>query len=139
MRVKPLVITSVQPGPGFLRQTANAAGRASADGDVPTMAAHLADWLAESDQAHAPQGRRQGSKGPSKTKSVTPVVGGWVRGQKRNRVQIYFFNAFVFLLPSPRNAQKLDKQNRENIGFGFLAEYFESFFFRHGFFGKTFL
>jgi hypothetical protein len=50
---------------------------------------------------------------PIKTKSVTPVVGWWVRGQKRTR--IFFYR--VFELPSPRNAQKRDKQNREKNRF----------------------
>jgi hypothetical protein len=54
----------------------------------------------------------------------SPVGGGWVRGQKRTRVRFVFPYMFggVFELPSPRNAQKRDKQNREKIGFGFLVE-----------------
>jgi hypothetical protein len=50
-----------------------------------------------------------------------------------------FFVTFyrVFELPSPRNAQKRDKQNRERIGFGFLVEFFVKTF-RHDFFCKTF-
>jgi hypothetical protein len=45
----------------------------------------------------------QGSRG-RQNKSVTPVVGGWVRGQKRTRVRFVFLIFFydVFELPSPR-------------------------------------
>jgi hypothetical protein len=66
------------------------------------------------------------SKGPAKKKSVTRVVGGSVRVGKRNGVRffcvIFFYR--VFELPSPRNAQKRNKRNREKIGFGFLVELF---------------
>jgi hypothetical protein len=43
-------------------------------------------------------------------KSVTTVVGGWVRGQKRATARIYFSDIFcgVFEPPSPRSAQKHD-------------------------------
>jgi hypothetical protein len=59
------------------------------------------------------------AKGPLKKKPVTPVVGGWVRGQKteKDQDQIYLFDSFsgVFELPSPRNAQKRDKnKSRKN-------------------------
>jgi hypothetical protein len=60
------------------------------------------------------------SKGPPiKNKSVTPVVGGWVRGQKRTRVRFIFSIFFyrVFELPSPRNAQKHDKQKSRKSRF----------------------
>jgi hypothetical protein len=42
-----------------------------------------------------------------KKKSVTPVVGGWVRVRKRTRVRFIFWIFFyrVFELPSSRNAQ----------------------------------
>jgi hypothetical protein len=41
-------------------------------------------------------GRERGLKGPPKQKqSVTPVVGGWVRGQKRTRVRFIFFDIFL--------------------------------------------
>jgi hypothetical protein len=70
---------------------------------------------------------------------VTPVVGGWVRGQKMTRVRFVFFDIFyrVFELPLPRNAQKRDKKNREKVGFGVLVEFFVKTF-RHDFFAKRF-
>jgi hypothetical protein len=59
----------------------------------------------------------QGARGRHQKKSVTPVVGGWVEGQKRTGVDflcvIFVFNR-VFELPSPRNAQKCDKQIEKN-------------------------
>jgi hypothetical protein len=76
---------------------------------------------------------------PIKNKSVTPVVGGWVRGQKRTRVRFIFSDIFyrVFELPLPRNARKRDKKNREKVGFGLLVEFFVKAF-RHDFCCKTF-
>ena len=54
-------------------------------------------------------------KGPPKKKSVTPVVGGWVKVRKRTRVRFIFSIFFyrVFELPSSRNAQKRDKKKIE--------------------------
>jgi hypothetical protein len=41
-------------------------------------------------------------RGRPKTKSVTPVVGGWVRVRKRTRVRFIFFSIFfIVLLNSP--------------------------------------
>jgi hypothetical protein len=68
------------------------------------------------------------TKGPPKPKqtqnSVTPVVGGWVRGQKGTGVR-FFKNIFVLFLKSPpRKAPKnVVKENRERTGFGFLVDY----------------
>jgi hypothetical protein len=79
------------------------------------------------------------SKGPAKQKPVTPVVGGWVEGQKRTRVKS-FFDIFccVLKLPSPRNAQKRDKRNREKSVWDFFVDSFTKPF-RHDFFAKCFL
>jgi hypothetical protein len=45
---------------------------------------------------------------------MVPVVGGWVRVQKRNGVRFIFRDlSFDIELPSPRNAQKRDKQEIE--------------------------
>jgi hypothetical protein len=54
-------------------------------------------------------------KGPAKKKSVTPVVGGWVRVRKMTRVRFIFSIFFyrVFELPSSRNAQKRDLKKIE--------------------------
>jgi hypothetical protein len=46
-------------------------------------------------------------QGAGQKRSATPVVGGWVRGQKRARVR-FILNG-VFELPSPGNAQKRGK------------------------------
>ena len=58
-------------------------------------------------------GKSQGAA--KKKKSVTPVVGGWVRVRKRTRVRFIFSIFFyrVFKLPSSRNAQKRDKKKFE--------------------------
>jgi hypothetical protein len=62
-----------------------------------------------------------GIKGPPiKKNSVTPVVGGWVKAQKRAQGQIYFFRYYVivfFELPSPRNAPKRDKKKSRKSRF----------------------
>jgi hypothetical protein len=52
------------------------------------------------------------ARGRQKQKSVTPVVGGWVRVRKRDRVRFIFLIFFyrVFELPSPRNAPKQNKK-----------------------------
>jgi hypothetical protein len=49
---------------------------------------------------------------------------------------IFFYR--VFELPSPRNAQKRDKTNREKIGFGFLVELFCKNFSTRFFFAQRF-
>ena len=73
-----------------------------------------ADTAAEAScRSHASGSGARGfnaDKGPPiKKKSVTPMVGGWVRGQKRLGSD-FIFDIFyrVFELPSPRNAQKRD-------------------------------
>jgi hypothetical protein len=62
--------------------------------------------------------------------------GGWV-GQrpKKDRGQTYF--STFFELPSPRNAQKLDKNKSRKIGSGFLVEFFVKAL-RHDVFAKRF-
>jgi hypothetical protein len=76
-----------------------------------------------------------------KTNPGTPVVGGWIRVRKSDGVgfifSIFFCRCRVFELPSPRNAQKRDKKNREKIGFGFLVEFFVKTF-RHDVFCNFF-
>jgi hypothetical protein len=72
-------------------------------------------------------GRHRVVKGPPiKKKSVTPVVGGWVRGQKRTRVRFIFSIFFyrVFELPSPRNAQKRDKKIEKKSVLDFWSNFF---------------
>jgi hypothetical protein len=66
---------------------------------------------------------------------VTPVVGGWV-GQRPQKDQGQIYG--VFELPSPRNAKKRDKQNRQKISFGFWVDLFVKAF-RHDVFAKRFL
>jgi hypothetical protein len=62
---------------------------------------------------------------PNKMKPATPVVvGGRVRGKKKDQGQVPFsilFKKMVFKLPSPKNAQ-----NRGKVGFGLglLADFF---------------
>jgi hypothetical protein len=58
---------------------------------------------------------RLAPRGRPKQKSVTPVVGGWVKVRKRTRVRFFFSIFFyrVFELPSSRNAQKRDKKKLE--------------------------
>jgi hypothetical protein len=46
----------------------------------------------------------------------------------------FFYRAFE--LPSPRNAQKRDKQKSRKIGFGFFVDFLKNLSTR--FFGKTF-
>jgi hypothetical protein len=66
-------------------------------------------------------------KGPaSKTKSVTPLVGGWVKVRKRDGVRYFFSVLFyrVFELPSPRNAQKRDEQKSRKKRFRICGRFF---------------
>ena len=65
---------------------------------------------------HRVRPARGPAKGPpKKKKSVTPVVGRWVKVRKRTRVRFNFSIFFyrVFELPSSRNAQKRDKKKFE--------------------------
>jgi hypothetical protein len=66
------------------------------------------------------------ARGRPKTKSVTPVVGGWVRVRKKDGVRFIFpiFFYRVFELPSPRNAQKRDKQNSRINRFWIFGRFF---------------
>jgi hypothetical protein len=76
----------------------------------------------------------QQCQGHSKKEMTGPYVVGWfLGGQNKYQYQGWsdFFSRFfnhLFKLPSPRNAQKRVKQNREKISFGFFCR----------FFGKTF-
>jgi hypothetical protein len=65
--------------------------------------------------------------GPARNISVLPVVGGWVRGQKRTGVRFIFAVFFYSLI---ENAQKRDKNinPREKIGFIFFADFFVQLF-----------
>jgi hypothetical protein len=78
-----------------------------------------------------PRGRQ------AKTKIGDPR-GGWVgQSTKKGWGRICFLDIFyrVFELPSPSNAQKRDKRNRETIGFGFLVDvFFDTMFFSKHFF-----
>jgi hypothetical protein len=61
------------------------------------------------------------------------VVGWFLGGQKSTKYRgwSFFFVRFfyrVFELPSPRNAQKRDKKNREKMGFGFLSIFLQKLF-----------
>jgi hypothetical protein len=82
------------------------------------------------------------TKGPPKNqKKNGDPCGGWVGlRQKKDQGPIYFFDIFcgVFELPSPRNAQKRDKQNREKVVLGFLVDFFVKTF-RHDFLQKIFI
>jgi hypothetical protein len=84
---------------------------------------------------HAPA-RCPPLQGPAKTISVTPVVGGWVRGQKRTRIRLNFNSFFhgVFELPHRETPKKMEKK----IGFGFFVDFFWLKTFRHDFVCKTF-
>ena len=54
------------------------------------------DFFSGPSMPHASTGHVAGVKGPpKKNKSGTPVVGGWVRGQKRTRVRFIFFDIFL--------------------------------------------
>jgi hypothetical protein len=78
-------------------------------------------------------------RGRQNQKSVTPVVGWWVRVQKRGGVRFVFFDIFlvVFLNSPHRETPKnVIKENQEQIGFGFLVEFFGKFF-RHDVFCMT--
>jgi hypothetical protein len=83
-------------------------------------------------------------QGAGKTKSVTPVVGGWVRVRKRTRVRFIFLIFFyrVFELPSSRNAQKRDKNKSRKSRFGifgrFVCKNFSTRFFCKLFFCSVF-
>jgi hypothetical protein len=81
-----------------------------------------------------------GGQGAAKQKSVTPVVGGWVRGQKRTKAEVVFSIFFVVFFYSPHRETRRNVMNktREKIGFGFLAEFSVKTFRRH-FFVKRFL
>jgi hypothetical protein len=75
-------------------------------------------------------------------KKIDGPWGGWLvpRRPKKYQGWSFFFVRFfyrVFELPSPRNAQKRDKRNREKMGFGFFVDFFAKTF-RHDFFCKTF-
>jgi hypothetical protein len=65
-------------------------------------------------------------KGPPQKKSVTPVVGGRVRGQKRSRVRFLCSIFFVVFLNSPHRETPKNaiKENREQVGFGVLVDFF---------------
>jgi hypothetical protein len=79
-------------------------------------------------------------KGPYIFLTAFGVVGWFLGGRKSTRVDHIFCEILnrVFDLPSPRNAQKRDKQNVEKTGFGFFVDFFVKTF-RHDFFGKRFL
>jgi hypothetical protein len=90
-----------------------------------------ARWEVEQELRH----RQPPSKGPpmisNKKKSVTPVVGGWVRGQKRTRVRFIFpiFFLIVFLNSPHRETPKnVIKKNLEKVGFGLLVNFFVKLF-----------
>jgi hypothetical protein len=68
------------------------------------------------------------ARGTQKQLTDLGVVG-WVLGGKKSTRS--FFNC-GFELPSPRNAQKRDKKNREKIDFGFFVDCFVKTF-RHDF------
>jgi hypothetical protein len=76
------------------------------------------------------------AQGAGQKKIGDPAVGGWVgQSTKRGWDRIQFLDIFylVFLLPSPRNAQKRDKKTPRKNGLGLLAHFFVKTF-RHDFF-----
>jgi hypothetical protein len=57
--------------------------------------------------------RALGARGRPKKQSVTPVVGGWIRGQKRTRVRFIFLYFFIVFLNSPHpETPKNDKTKK---------------------------
>jgi hypothetical protein len=90
-------------------------------------------WLLAGRQDQSPRGRQKTKK------SATPVVGRWVRGQKRTRVRFMFSILVyrVFNSPQRETPQKRDTKNREKIGFGCFVECFVKTF-QHNCFAISF-
>jgi hypothetical protein len=78
--------------------------------------------------------RGVGTSGRQNKKSVTPVVGGWVRGQKRTRVRFIFLIFFMVFLNSPHREtpknviKKIDKKSVSDFWSIFLEKLFDTIF-----------
>jgi hypothetical protein len=75
-------------------------------------------------------------QGAGQNKSLTPMVGGWDRGQKKDRGQIFFvFFKLVFLNSPHRETARLVIKKLTKVSFGVLVDFFVNNF-RHDIFVK---